>query len=111
MKAIVTKYHGCTNTRPARMTATAEGVKTITLPLDDHLSIEENHRAAAMILAQKYNWSTRLISGALPDGSIAHTFAPKNLVDALQRLQRGERGGGVMGQASAALDELELFSS
>lgn len=111
MKAIVTKYHGCTNTLPARITASAEGVKTITVSLDDHLNIDENHRAAAMLLAQKYGWSTRLISGGLPNGSVAHTFAPKRLVNVLQRLGQGERSGGVMGEASIALDELELFSS
>ena len=106
MKAIITKYHSVTNTRPAKISASAEGVKTINFSLDDHLNMDDNHKKAAQMLAQKYNWSTNLISGVLPDGSVCHVFAPKTIVDVLKRLRNGDRSGGVMGEASNALDEI-----
>lgn len=55
---IMTKYLGPTNTRGARVKATAGGAarretRTVVIAWDDELSIGENHAAAAAALAAK----------------------------------------------------------
>lgn len=68
MKAIVTKYHGPTNVRGSRYSATAEGGNRITVSADDRIGNEENHAAAALALCNKLDWRGELVSGCLPDG-------------------------------------------
>lgn len=70
MQTIVTKYHGPTNTRGSRVSASAQ-VGKIVLTWDDELSSDDNHLAAATALAGKYGWLVkhRLVSGGLPDGT------------------------------------------
>lgn len=79
MKAIVTKYHGATNTRGSRVSATAEGGNRISLPWDDALNSEENHRKAALALVVKMKWTfCPLISGGgLPNLDTVHMFSPE----------------------------------
>jgi hypothetical protein len=69
MKAIITKYIPSSNFRSARIKATAEGVKPITLPWDYSLSTEENHFCAALELCAAQAWKNDLVFGALPDQS------------------------------------------
>lgn len=89
MKAIVTKYHGATNTRGSRVSATAEGGNRISLPWDDALNSEENHRKAALALTAKMKWSfLPLISGGgLPNLDTVHMFSPE-LKEALRVIIR-----------------------
>ena len=75
MKAILTKYHGATNTRGSRISATAEGGNRITIPYPHELSGEAVHAAAAIALCQKMGWVGPLIGGGLPNGNYCFCFA------------------------------------
>jgi len=71
MQAIVTKYLGPTNTRGALIKATAEAGATY-LSWDYALDTSANHRAAAVALANKYQWldhSDLSEGGSLPAGT------------------------------------------
>lgn len=71
MQAIVTKYSGPTNHRGARIKATAQA-GSITAPWDYALDTSANHRAAALALANKFNWleySDLSEGGSLPAGN------------------------------------------
>jgi hypothetical protein len=79
MKAIVTKYHGATNFRGARISATAEGVGRIYVSYPHKLSGEDVHRLAAETLCKKYGWELPLVGGGLPDlTGYAFCFIPKS---------------------------------
>ena len=74
MQAIVTKYLSPTNTRGARIKATAHTGQggSITVPWDYALDTSANHRAAALALANKYKWldhSDLSEGGSLPAGN------------------------------------------
>lgn len=71
MKAIVTKYHGPTNTRGSRITASDEDGNRVSIPYPYELSGEDVHRKAAEALCEKMNWGGR--SGA--DRSRVDTFS------------------------------------
>lgn len=67
-QAIITKFHGPTDSRGARVTArAAAGRKTVSW--DYALNSQQNHAAAAQALAEKLNWSGVWVSGGLPDES------------------------------------------
>lgn len=69
MKAIITKYLPATNTRGSRIKATAEGVKSLSIPYPHELSGEAVHKAAAVELCKRQEWPETLIGGGLPDQS------------------------------------------
>jgi hypothetical protein len=73
-QAIVTKFHGPTNHRGARVKATADA-GSITLPWDHALGVEGNHRAAAEALAKKYGWPLDMFGGGLPGSGYAFVYA------------------------------------
>ena len=77
MKAILTKYIGPTDTKPSRVKASAAGVKSIITSFGLYDGTEEAHNAAAQMLADKYGWTGQLVSGGLPDGTVAHCFLPR----------------------------------
>ena len=68
MQAIITKFVPATNTRGARIKASA-WAGSITISYD--YSGDACHKAAAMALAAKFGWSDwdNAISGAMPDNS------------------------------------------
>jgi len=71
MIAITTKYHGATNTRGARISATANGHRVyISYPYE--FSGAEAHFQAAKQLCIKMNWlnSGNLISGGTETGYV-----------------------------------------
>lgn len=74
MQAIITKYLGATNHKGSRLKAKCEA-GSITVSYDHALNGPENHRAAAVALAEKLEWSGDLVSGCLPSGEYAHCFA------------------------------------
>jgi len=78
LQAIRTVYHGPTNHRGSRITATASGGAKLTLPKDHSLDTDAAHRAAAEALAAKLGWPGDLIQGSLGD-SYVFVFAPKSL--------------------------------
>lgn len=79
MKAILTSYLPCTNFRPSRIKASAEGVKSIAYTCDElensgaH-NAESRHELAARKFADAKGWNRELISGGLPNGDFAHCF-------------------------------------
>lgn len=74
MKAIVTKYLPCTNTKPSRIKATAEGGNSITISFP-HEDVDP-HETAANALVAKMDWGRgyRLVGGGLPNGDKCWVF-------------------------------------
>lgn len=70
MQAIITKYLGPTDYKPARVRATCQA-KSIIVSWDDGLDIDGNHDAAAHRLAGELGWleHSSLAGGGLPDGT------------------------------------------
>jgi hypothetical protein len=67
-QAIITKYLGPTNSRGARVKATAQ-VGSVTVGWDYALNAEQNHERAMEALAAKFDWPmSRFAGGATPDG-------------------------------------------
>jgi hypothetical protein len=71
MKAIITKYHPWTNTKPARLSASTWDGNRIYVSLT-HIAhsadSEEAHRVAAQTLADKMKWEGRLVGGGIKGG-------------------------------------------
>jgi hypothetical protein len=92
MKSIQTKYLPATNTKPSRIKASAEGVKSEVWTCNelddirkaDGLEHITNHQCAARIFAHLHKWGTALASGGLPDGSWAHCFVPDIVVQTIK---------------------------
>lgn len=72
-QAIITRYHGPTNFRGSRVTATASAGKA-TVAWDHALSADENHAEAAKLLCEKFDWTGTLVGGTLADGDRVWTF-------------------------------------
>jgi hypothetical protein len=70
MKAITTKYHGPTNFKGSRVSASAEGGHKLWMQWDDALNSNENHRAAATALATKMDWSGNWAAGWTEDACV-----------------------------------------
>lgn len=70
MKAIRTKYHGPTNTRGARITASDEDGNKCTIPYPYELSGEAVHKSAATALCKKMGLRGELVGGSLKDGYV-----------------------------------------
>lgn len=71
MQTIETKYHRPTNTRGARISATASGCrKRVWVSYDHALTLEGNCRAAAQKLMEALNWTGRYIGGDTPTGMV-----------------------------------------
>lgn len=103
MQAIQTKYFGPTNARGSRIKATAPA-GSMTVPYDHALNIDQNHKAAATALANKFGWLTGkpdqseprshwrwLASGTLADGSQVHVL----LHEDAEMLAESRRAGWV----------------
>lgn len=79
-QAIVTKYHGPTNTRGSRVSAEASAGKLF-ITWDDALDSDKNHEAAAVAFIKKMNWLNRaregIAHGVLPNGDHVHVFYSK----------------------------------
>lgn len=84
MQAIITKYHGPTDTKGSRYSAECDRGR-IMIGADDALSPEGNHEAARNALidrfvredAERYGtqrnpWEGPWVSGGLPSGGVAH---------------------------------------
>lgn len=74
-RAILTKYHGPTNTRGSRISATDDDGNRVTVPYDHSLSLGRNHDAAAMALCVRLGWGGRLVCGSTSRG-FAYVFDP-----------------------------------
>lgn len=72
MQAIQTRYHGPTNTKPARITARA-AAGSISISVHTIPANVNRHRFVAVALCNKLGWSEwlakyNLFQGSLPDG-------------------------------------------
>jgi hypothetical protein len=65
IRAITTKFHGPTNTRGSRVSAT-NGTERVTLHWNHGIDVPSNHTAAAEALARKLEWQGSWHIGALP---------------------------------------------
>ena len=80
MKAIVVKYHGPTNTKGSRYSATAEGGARIMVSKDYSLNSDECKLKAAQALCTKMNWwFDTLEEGTLPNGDTVFVMIRKML--------------------------------
>lgn len=71
LQAIISKYLSPTNSRGARVKASAFG-GSVTIGWDHALDPQENHRAAAQALLTKLGWTGSYVHGVLPSGD--HAF-------------------------------------
>jgi hypothetical protein len=76
MKAIVVKYLGATNTKPARLKVTCEGVKSKVFSRSS-LESDRPYREAAHLFCVERGWPGQLAEGVLPNGSYVYCFIPK----------------------------------
>jgi hypothetical protein len=76
-QAIITKYHGPTDTKGSRISAEAAAGK-IYMPYQHEFDIDKNHEAAAVILIKKFHWEPHarggVAHGVLPNGDHVHVF-------------------------------------
>lgn len=77
MQAIQTRYHGPTNTRPARITARA-AAGSITISVHTIPANVNRYRFVAVALCAKLLWSDsiadNLVQGSLPNGDEVFVF-------------------------------------
>lgn len=67
MKAIMTIYLGPTNTKGSRIKASDMDGNRIIRSIDSSVSVDANHKYAAIELCRKMGWSENLIGGSLKD--------------------------------------------
>ena len=65
MKAICTRYIPATETRGARVRASAEGVRSVIV---SYWSADDAHLEAALALARREGWTGKLVRGGAADG-------------------------------------------
>ena len=71
MKAIETRFHGPTNTRGARISASDSDGNRVTIPYPhDARGGEDAHRAAAYALCAKMGWNGGLAGGGTKRGYV-----------------------------------------
>lgn len=76
MKAIVTTYHGPTEHRPSRITASDGDGNRATVPCSSSDGRPENaHFGAALALCKKLGWTGTLVVGGLAHGRFVFVFA------------------------------------
>jgi len=75
MKAIITKYHGPTDYKGSRITASDGDGNRITISYPCELSGEAVHRKAAEALCEKMGWTGSLVGGSLKDNYV-FVFGP-----------------------------------
>lgn len=68
MKAILTKFHGPTNTKDSRISATDCDGNKVTISKDHRLGLCAGHAAAAIALCNKMGWGGVMVQGALKNG-------------------------------------------
>jgi len=73
MQAIQTKYFGPTNVRGSRFKATC-AAGSVTVSMSYPLTLEQNHREAALALCVKLAWDGVMHGGTLADGSMVWVF-------------------------------------
>lgn len=77
-KAIKTQYYGPRNFPVSRIVASDSDNNRITVPYNDGMSNDENHRKAAYALRDKMGWRGELIDGGVKDGRVWVFLPPLN---------------------------------
>lgn len=72
-QAIVTKYHGATNTLGSRVSASAEAGRVV-LSWDHGKNVDDNHRAAALELMARKGWQCRELVGGSMQGAMGYAW-------------------------------------
>lgn len=121
-QAIVTKYHGPTDSRGSRVSATADAGR-VYLSWDAELNTEQNHQRAALALSAKFGWSPNLVGAGLP-GNAGYVWSqvPDEYADAALAvfetrlaMARGENNGNphcrAFGKAVDALTDSGEFKT
>ena len=67
-KAILVKYLGFTNHKPARVKALVHRSLSITVSVSEYGSSDEARLEAAKALAENLSWRGKYIKGTLPNG-------------------------------------------
>ena len=70
MKAIVTKYHGPTDFKGSRISASDSDGNRVFISYPHELSGEAVHRLAADALCKKMGWTGKLVSGWTKEGYV-----------------------------------------
>jgi hypothetical protein len=95
-QAITTRYHGPTNHRCAKVSATAYAGK-ITLSWDNAAGnggTPDNHRAAMLAFCERFQWEGQNYHpGGLPDGSTVwvHVTREQPAPDMLEAIRRADQ--------------------
>lgn len=76
MRAIFTKFHGPTNFRGARISASDSDGNRVTISYPYELSGEACHRAAVDALRAKMGWNGEMVSGGTKNGYV-FVFTPE----------------------------------
>ena len=69
-QAITTKYHGPTNTKGSRISATSASGIRVYVPYAYELSTNECHTKAAEVLRAQLGWEGRLVGGCNATGNV-----------------------------------------
>ena len=69
-QSIVTKYHGPSNVRGSRVSATSASGHRIMIEWDAAADTDTNHKIACARLAEKLNWHGAWACGSLPNGCV-----------------------------------------
>jgi hypothetical protein len=69
-QAIVTKYHGATDRRGSRISATTASGLRIYCEYKDAWNTFDNHKHAANQIASKLDWAGVMYAGGLKDGYV-----------------------------------------
>ena len=75
MKAILTRYHGPSNVRGARISASDSDKNRVSISYPHELNTDKAHALAAKTLCEKMNWRGEMIGGRLANGDMVWTFA------------------------------------
>jgi hypothetical protein len=70
MKAIFTKYHGPTNYKGSRITASDSDGNKVTIPYNYEVSDEDVYKLAADALMHKMGWTGELVGGWYTHGMV-----------------------------------------
>jgi hypothetical protein len=82
-QAIVTTYHGATNTRGSRISATAEAGR---IYVSYDYGDEDQHHRAAKALAEKMEWFGTWVAGGLPGGH-GNCYAMREFKSSAERIR------------------------
>ena len=70
MQTITTKYHGPTNNRGARISATSSSGIRVSVPYAHELNSEDAHKVAMIALCRKLKWTGKFTSGEQEKGYV-----------------------------------------